>query len=131
MNMIHRVAALLTLALLLGGCTSKPVYNVKETLPAGTGYTEDRINSAIVSSLNERKWVIQSARPGMIKAAITVRGRHHAEIDIPYNATSFQINYRSSTGLNYKDGEIHRNYNRWIDRLRSDIFRKLGVVATN
>lgn len=131
MNMIHRIAALLALALLLGGCTSKPVYNAKETLPVGAGYTESRMNSAIVTSLNERKWVVQSARPGMIKAAITVRGRHHAEIDIPYTATGFEINYRSSNGLNYKDGEIHRNYNRWIDRLRSDILQKLGIAATH
>ncbi|WP_256672684.1 hypothetical protein [Pseudomonas sp. v388] len=129
MKMIHRILALLTLALVLGGCTSKPVYNARESLPKGAGFTEARMSSAIVNSLNERTWVIQSTRPGMIKAAITVRGRHHAEIDIPYTATTFEINYRSSTGLNYKDGEIHRNYNRWVDRLRSDILQKLGVAA--
>ena len=131
MNVIHRIVALLALALLLGGCTSKPVYNATESLPNGMRYTDAQMSSVIVSSLNERKWVVQSIKPGMIKAAITVRGRHHAEIDVPYTPTSFAINYRSSTGLNYKDGEIHRNYNRWIDRLRADILQKLAVAPKN
>jgi uncharacterized protein YbjQ (UPF0145 family) len=130
MNLIHRIVALLALALLLGGCTSKPVYNAKESFSGNMGFSNDQMSRAIVTALNDRQWVVQSVKPGMIKAAITVRNRHHAEVDIPYTPTSFEIDYRSSTGLDYKDGKIHGNYNRWVNNLRSNILKELSIDPT-
>ncbi|MBX8516264.1 hypothetical protein K5D69_16340 [Pseudomonas cichorii] len=127
MNLIHRIVALMALALLITGCTSKPVYNAKENFSGETGFSNEQMSRAIVTALNDRQWVVQSVKPGMIKAAITVRGRHHAEVDIPYTPTSFEIDYRSSTGLDYKDGQIHRNYNRWINLLRERILKELSI----
>ncbi|MBX8485906.1 hypothetical protein [Pseudomonas cichorii] len=127
MNLIHRIVALMALALLITGCTSKPVYNAKENFSSETGFSNEQMSRAIVTALNDRQWVVQSIKPGMIKAAITVRGRHHAEVDIPFTPTSFEIDYRSSTGLDYKDGQIHRNYNRWINLLRERILKELSI----
>lgn len=127
MNLIHRIVMLTALALLLGGCTSKPVYNAKESFSSDMGFSNEQMNRAIITALNDRQWVVQSAKPGMIKAAITVRNRHHAEVDIPYTATSFEIDYRSSTGLDYANGKIHGNYNRWVNRLRSNILKELAI----
>ncbi|GFM55571.1 hypothetical protein [Pseudomonas capsici] len=127
MNLIHRIVALMALALLITGCTSKPVYNAKENFSSEMGFSNEQMSRAIVTALNDRQWTVQSIKPGMIKAAITVRGRHHAEIDIPYTPTSFEIDYRSSTGLDYKDGQIHRNYNRWINLLRERILKELSI----
>ncbi len=127
MNLIHRIVALMALALLITGCTSKPVYNAKENFSSEMGFSNEQMSRAIVTALNDRQWTVQSIKPGMIKASITVRGRHHAEIDIPYTPTSFEIDYRSSTGLDYKDGQIHRNYNRWINLLRERILKELSI----
>ncbi len=127
MNLIHRIVALMALALLITGCTSKPVYNAKENFSSERSFSNEQMSRAIVTALNDRQWTVQSIKPGMIKAAITVRGRHHAEIDIPYTPTSFEIDYRSSTGLDYKDGQIHRNYNRWINLLRERILKELSI----
>ncbi|MCV4284438.1 hypothetical protein [Pseudomonas capsici] len=127
MNLINRIVALMALALLITGCTSKPVYNAKENFSSEMGFSNEQMSRAIVTALNDRQWTVQSIKPGMIKAAITVRGRHHAEIDIPYTPTSFEIDYRSSTGLDYKDGQIHRNYNRWINLLRERILKELSI----
>lgn len=127
MNLIHRIVALMALALLITGCTSKPVYNAKENFSSEMGFSNEQMSRAIVTALNDRQWTVQSIKPGMIKAAITVRGRHHAEIDIPYTPTSFEIDYRSSTDLDYKDGQIHRNYNRWINLLRERILKELSI----
>lgn len=127
MNLIHRIFALMALALLITGCTSKPVYNAKENFSSEMGFSNEQMSRAIVTALNDRQWVVQSVKPGMIKAAITVRGRHHAEVDIPYTPTSFEIDYRSSTGLDYKDGQIHGNYNRWVNRLRANILKELSI----
>lgn len=130
MTQFHRIAALLALIVVLGGCTSKPVYNAKEEFSPNLGFTQQQMSRAIVTALNDRQWVVQSVRPGMIKAAITVRGRHHAEVDIPFTPTSFEIDYRSSYGLDAKDGKIHGNYNRWVNNLRSNILKQLSIDPT-
>ncbi|MFF7108395.1 hypothetical protein [Pseudomonas sichuanensis] len=126
MTRIHRTLALLAMALVFSGCTSKPVYNAKEDFASSLNFSDDQMKRAIVTALNDRQWIVQSVRPGMVKAAITVRGRHHAEVDIPYSPTEFQIVYRSSWGLDYKDGKIHGNYNRWINRLRDNVLKELS-----
>ncbi|MFJ3446835.1 hypothetical protein ACIPM0_01215 [Pseudomonas sichuanensis] len=126
MTRIHRTLALLAMALVFSGCTSKPVYNAKEDFASSQNFSDDQMKRAIVTALNDRQWIVQSVRPGMVKAAITVRGRHHAEVDIPYTPSEFQIVYRSSWGLDYKDGQIHRNYNRWINLLRDNVLKELS-----
>lgn len=126
MTQFQRIAALFAVAVALSGCTSNPVYTAKETFPSDRGFSNDRMSRAIVTALMERQWVVQSARPGMIKAAITVRDKHHAEIDIPYTPTSFEMDYRDSRGLDYKDGRIHGTYNRWINYLRDDVIKQLA-----
>ena len=59
------------------------------------------------------------------KTVETVRGQYHAEIDIPYSADHYRIQYRDSSGLDYKDGKIHKNYIRWVRLLDRDIVRDL------
>ncbi|WP_037028303.1 hypothetical protein [uncultured Pseudomonas sp.] len=130
MTRIHRLFAVMALALLFTGCTSKPVYNAKETFSSNLEFTNDQVKRAIITGLNDRQWVVQSVRPGMVKAEITVRGRHHAEVDIPYSPTEFQVLYRSSWGLDYNDGKIHGNYNRWVNRLRDNILKELSFDPT-
>ena len=60
-----------------------------------------------------------------MQAHITVRGQYHAEIDIPYSADHYRIQYRDSSGLDYKDGKIHKNYIRWVRLLDKGILREL------
>ncbi|PWK43872.1 hypothetical protein [Pseudomonas sp. OV226] len=127
MTLSQRIVALFAVAVALGGCTGNPVYTAKEHFPSDRGLTNDRMSRAIVTALIERQWVVQSARPGMIKAAVTVRDKHHAEIDIPYTSNSFEIDYRDSRGLDYQDGRIHGTYNRWITYLRDDVIQQLAA----
>jgi hypothetical protein len=127
MTQIHRILSLVAVALLLAACTSKPIYNPEEHFSSQLAISDNQMQRAIITALNDRQWVVQSIQPGQIQASITVRGRHHAEVDIPYTSTSFNINYRSSWGLDYKNGKIHGNYNRWVNRLRDNILKELSV----
>lgn len=116
-------ALLISISLIaLAGCTSKPIVNVEQSASVANS-TE--MQQAIIRALKTREWLVQSITPTEIKAEITTRGRHHAEIDIPYTASHFAIQYRSSWGLDEKDGTIHGNYNRWIENLRSSILQEL------
>lgn len=125
MNRLARTL-LLSLALLgVAACSSKPVKDIQQTAPATSVHSATDMQKAIVGALNERGWLVQKIENNQVLAEITVRGRHHAEIAIPYDASQFQIQYRSSRGLGYKDGKIHRNYNKWVSLLRDDILQNL------
>lgn len=125
MNRLARTL-LLSLALLgVAACSSKPVQNIQQTAPATSVRSATEMQEAIVGALDERGWLVQKIESNQVLAEITVRGRHHAEIAIPYDASQFQIQYRSSRGLDYKDGKIHRNYNKWVSLLRDDILQSL------
>jgi len=119
-------ATLITLALLTGaGCTSKPVLNTQHDLPGGcpgqrrTSQTGDRHRPA------KREWTVQRLSPQLVQAEITVRNQFYVAIDIRYTRNSYAITYRDSRDLGYKDGKIHRNYNRWVSMLDRDIMAGL------
>lgn len=128
-------ATVITLALLTtAGCTSKPVLNTQHDLPANTQASEEKIKQVIVAALQKREWTVQRVSPHLVQAEITVRNQFYAAIDIRYTRTSYAITYRDSRDLGYKDGKIHRNYNRWISMLDRDILaglRNYGVNEAN
>jgi len=119
-------ATLITLALLTtAGCTSKPVLNTQHELPATTQGSEEKMKQVIVAALQKREWTVQRLSPQLVQAEITVRGQFYAAIDIRYTRNSYAITYRDSRDLGYKDGKIHRNYNRWVSMLDRDILAGL------
>ena len=58
--------------------------------------------------------------PGLINGRLVLRG-HTAVIDVRYTATNYSITYKESANLDYRDGQIHKNYNGWIENLNRDI----------
>jgi hypothetical protein len=123
-------AALITLALLTtAGCTSKPVLNTQHDLSTNTQVSEEQVKQVIVSALQKREWTVQRLSPQLVQAEITVRNQFHAEIDIHYTRNSYAITYRDSRDLGYKDGKIHRNYNRWVSMLDRDIMAGLRAAG--
>ena len=123
-------AALITLALLTtAGCTSKPVLNTQHELPATSQVSEEKMKQVIVAALQKREWTVQRLSPQLVQAEITVRGQFYAAIDIRYTRNSYAITYRDSRDLGYKDGKIHRNYNRWVSMLDRDILAGLRTYS--
>lgn len=119
-------ATLIALTLLaVAGCTSKPVLNTQHALAASEQVSEEKMKQAILTALDKRNWSVQRADPRLIQAQINVRNRYYAEIDIRYTGTHYAITYRDSQELGYKDGKIHRNYNRWVSMLDRDIMAGL------
>ena len=119
-------ATLITLALLTtAGCTNKPILNTQHELPATPQLSEEKMKQVIVAALQKREWTVQRLSPQLVQADITVRGQFYAAIDIRYTRNSYAISYRDSRELGYKDGKIHRNYNRWVSMLDRDILAGL------
>ena len=117
---------LIALALLTTvSCSSKRMLTPDRTLHPSIHADRAQMQQAIVKSLVGRGWTVQKITPERVQAQITVREQFHAEIDIPYSATHYRIQYRDSSGLDYKDGKIHKNYIRWVRLLDRDIVRDL------
>lgn len=119
-------ATLITLALLTSaGCTSKPVLNTQHDLPVSAQVSEEKVKQVIIAALQKREWTVLRQSPQLVQAEITVRNQYYAAIDIRYTRNSYAITYRDSRDLGYKDGKIHRNYNRWVSMLDRDIMAGL------
>ncbi|MGY2365677.1 hypothetical protein ACW9IO_24245 [Pseudomonas azotoformans] len=131
MSSLLRVT-LITLALLVtAGCTSKPILNTQHDLPADAQVSEEKMKTVIVNALQKREWTVQRLSPQLVQAEINVRNQYYAAIDIRYTRNSYAITYRDSRDLGYKDGKIHRNYNRWVNNLDSDIMAGLRSNGVN
>lgn len=111
----------------LAACTSKPLMQPEVKLPADREYSQVQLQQAIVSALEARHWQVQRVEPTQVLASIDVRQRHRAWVGIDYTPSGFRIRYRDSLGLDYEDGEIHRNYNRWVNNLRAEILYQLNL----
>jgi hypothetical protein len=107
----------------LAGCTSAPVRNISDA-PVVTGsgktLTAEQVRVAIVGAGTGLGWTMAAATPGLVTGGIALRG-HTAQIDVRYTSTTYSISYKDSTNLQYADGQIHKNYNGWIENLNRDI----------
>ena len=111
----------------LAACTSKPLLQPEAKLPAEREFSQVQLQQAIVSALEARRWQVERVEPTQIQASINVRQKHLARVSIDYSPFGFQIRYRDSQGLEYEDGKIHRNYNRWVNSLRAEILQRLNL----
>jgi hypothetical protein len=126
-------AAILSIATMPShaGCMRcAPILNIADapvTSASGKALSSDDVKRAIVRAGAALGWQMKVDGPGRISATLAVR-KHTAAIAIPYSARSYSITYKSSTNLDEADGEIHRNYNSWIQNLSKGINAQLAVA---
>ena len=128
MRITPKLAAL-AIVLALAGCTVAPILNVNDAPVAtasGKALSKDQVRSAIVRAGAALGWQMKDEGPNMLVGSIQLRN-HTAVIEIPYSATTYALKYRSSTNLHEKDGQIHKNYNGWIQNLTRGINAQLSA----
>lgn len=110
--------AIIPLLLLCACSTQQPVYNVAASpvplMRNGSMLTMQQVEGAIFAAAIVKGWQPKSLDADTVEAAITVRGRHSATVDINYSQRSYDIKLKSSDGLDESAGKIHKNYNKWI-----------------
>lgn len=112
------------------GCTTQPIYNVAGApVMTASGKTASMadVQMAIVRAGMQLGWQITPAKPGQMTGRLALR-THEAVVDINYDAKQYSINYRDSVDLNAKDGQIHKNYNSWIQNLDKGIRAQLSLL---
>ena len=106
---------------------AKPIQNiVDESVPIiadGSSATLEDVKKAIIAGCKLKGWKAVLDGDTQIKCSILVRGRHYAEVTIPYSESSYSILYLDSRELDYneKKQKIHRNYNNWVIKLSQAI----------
>ena len=96
--------------------------------------TKKQMHDAIYRACVARNWTPRDAGPDTIEAELTVRGKHHVVVSIPYTADHYDIRYKDSRNMNYRvnaDGTytIHPNYNKWVSTLNHDIRKQLTLSS--
>ena len=64
-----------------------------------------------------------------IEARIIVRGKHTVVVSIPYDTQHFSINYKDSINMNYNEGKIHPNYNKWVADLEQALMVNISRIT--
>jgi hypothetical protein len=123
-------AILLAAALVAAGCALRqPVYNVEKAPisgPDGKSLSMTEVQRAIMRAGTTLGWQMQAEAPGRLSGRIALRS-HTAIIDIEHDTRSYSIKYRDSTNLDAADGEIHKNYNGWIQNLEKAIRAQTSI----
>ncbi len=99
-----------------------------ENAPIPGGLSSAQVENAIVTGMTDRGWIPKVIAPGHVEARLLVRS-HMVAVDIEFDETTYSITYKDSDNLRYKNGKIHRNYNRWVANLNLDLRRSLLRVA--
>lgn len=126
-NILILMFVLFTLAFSGTGCKrTVPVQSFGNANLAAYGSTSAmQVRDAIVRGGSNIGWQMSEERPGLIVAVWRARA-HVVTVEIAYSASSYAIKYRSSENMLAEGGQIHRNYNRWVDRLQRNIDAELA-----
>ena len=106
-----------------------PILNISNapvTSASGKALTQEQVKAAIIRAGGALGWQMKEAGPGKLTATLLIRS-HTAEIEIPYSPTTYGITYKASTNLHEGEGQIHKNYNGWIQNLNRGITTQLSA----
>jgi hypothetical protein len=127
---VKRILALglifaLTMATIVGCRATTAVHNTSSPMPfTMTPSNKVKIADAIIAGGLKTGWEIVPVSDGVMTGTLHIR-THVAVVTITYNDKSYNIQYKDSTNLKYKDGKIHPYYNGWIKKLDENIGMEL------
>ena len=135
MRQVLNLAMALALAVAAGNATAgcgrcEPIKNVSEqALIVGSGKepTLEQVREAIVRAGGGLGWRVVDASPGVMLGTLVLR-THTAQVEIPYSTKSFSIVYKASVNLDAADGQIHKNYNGWVQNLARGIMGQAQLL---
>ena len=122
------IAAVLAVAVV--ACATVPIMNVDNApvlTAAGKQPTAEQVRMAIMRAGAALGWQMKEEGPNKLVGTLMLRN-HTAVVDIPYSTTGYSIKYRSSVNLDESGGNIHKNYNGWIQNLTKGINTQLSLL---
>lgn len=124
-QLIKKAVLALSLVFITACNTTAPIMNVDNTAVVGD-LTKAEVRKAIITAGVSRGWVMSDTNDHELRGTLALR-THQAVVRIPYSAKSYSIVFESSVNLKENRGRIHRNYNRWVKNLDTDIRRLMQL----
>ena len=122
-------AALVAISVGIAACTTVPIMNVDNApvqAVSGKPMTQEQVRAAIIRAGSALGWQMKDDGPNKMVGTLVLR-QHTAVVDIPYSPTGYSIKYKSSVNLDESGGNIHKNYNGWIQNLNRGINTQLAL----
>ena len=122
---------LTAIVLLTASCTLRytpNIYNVNNAtvVTKSKQPTLTQVGNAISVAGAGLGWAMKPVRSGYTIGILELRN-HQAKVGITYTTKVYSINYISSVNLT-RNGQIHQNYNSWVQNLNNAIKRQLAIV---
>ena len=118
----------ISFAVALGACASIPILNVNDApIATGKSLQVNQVRQAIVTAGSALGWKIVDSKPGLLEGTLRLRD-HTAVVEIPFTTGKYSIVFKSGVNLNEKDGQIHKNYNGWVQNLEKSINAALASL---
>ena len=131
MNHIKPLAIALSVVMMLAvGCTLAPIQNVQGSpviTASGKAASMQDVQQAIMRAGSALGWQITPVKPGQLTGQLFLRS-HQAIVDITHDTKQYNITYKDSVDLGAKDGQIHKNYNGWVQNLDRGIRAQLSTL---
>ena len=131
---VNYLVVLVGILVLFVGCRTVPVFNVDKAAINTADQREpalEEVTKAILSAAanSHPPWNMKVVKPGHIVATLHNRS-HMAQVDIEYTTKEYSIKRKSSANLKYdaETDSIHSSYNKWIQRLDSNIQIKMNLL---
>lgn len=112
------------LAAFLAGCRTAPVHNVSDAPVGRDAMTQEQVKQAIIRAGASLGWQMRPVDPGHIVGTLYLRD-HMAQVDVNYDSSTYDIEYKDSRNLRYDGNNIHSNYNGWIQNLDRAIMAQI------
>ena len=129
--MLKIAGFLLAALMLVAGCTAKPIYNAENRqIPlSAQQFPLERIETLLIQAGQKRNWKFTREALGHLSGGAGPAEAYSAIVDIYFDQKTYRIIYRSSAGLEARNGTIHRAYNNWIHFLERDIDSTLANAS--
>ncbi|CDL86528.1 hypothetical protein [Xenorhabdus cabanillasii] len=118
--------SLACVAMLAGCARTAPILTPQTTIVTKSSLST--VKKAILEAGKKRKWAMTEVSPGVIDGYLKSRA-HDVQIRINYTEKNYSINYVNSRKMMERKGNIHRNYNRWVNNLDKDIQLNLALLS--
>jgi hypothetical protein len=114
----------------LAACAIVTVPKKVVTTRLDGGVPADKISASIHTVAKKLRWITSDISDNVIRAKLNARG-HEVVVDIKYDVKHYEIHYVSSKNMSYNKSRntIHSKYNKWINRLDTNIQRHLPISS--
>ena len=94
----------------------------------------EKLQKAVMAAAPVREWIPRVTSENCVRCDITVRGKHRVVIDVILDPKQIIFRYVSSENMDYaptKKKKIHRKYEPWVNLLKAEINKQIGVMSAN